>query len=222
VKNRAEIAAAGVTGMRFSHPRACYHYLSFPPDTTATHKTTGVDKLHAEGNFGQGVKIGILDTGIDYTHPDLGGGFGKGFKVAGGYDFVGDDYTGANTPKPDDDPLDQCEGHGTHVAGIIGGNPGNEFKISGVAYQADIHAYRIFGCDGSVPDDIIIDALLRAFNDGMDVMNLSLGGAQGWTESPSADVASKLAARGKLIMIAGSSTYFCNIFTFLTLVCSWQ
>jgi hypothetical protein len=51
-----------------------------------------------------------LDTGIDYTHPALGQGFGAGFKVAGGYDLVGDAYTGANTPVPDSDPLDQCAG----------------------------------------------------------------------------------------------------------------
>lgn len=48
-----------------------------------------------------------FDTGIDYTHPALGGGFGAGFKVAGGYDFVGDNYDGSNTPVPDPDPLSQ-------------------------------------------------------------------------------------------------------------------
>jgi hypothetical protein len=51
-----------------------------------------------------------LDTGTDYTHPSLGGGFGPGFKVAGGFDLVGDDYTGENAPVPDPDPLDQCSG----------------------------------------------------------------------------------------------------------------
>lgn len=57
-----------------------------------------------------------IDTGTDYKHPALGGGFGRGFKVAGGYDFVGDNYDGSNTPEPDNDPLDNCAGHGTHVA----------------------------------------------------------------------------------------------------------
>ena len=41
---------------------------------------------------------------------------------------------------PDDDPLDQCNGHGTHVAGIIGANPANEFNVTGVAYEASINA----------------------------------------------------------------------------------
>lgn len=60
---------------------------------------------------------------------------------------------GTNTPHPDSDPLDECNGHGTHVAGIIGANPGNEYNITGVAYEASLSSYRVFGCTGSVPDD---------------------------------------------------------------------
>lgn len=45
----------------------------------------GVDKLHALGIKGKGIKIGIIDTGVDYRHPALGNGFGPGFKIAGGY-----------------------------------------------------------------------------------------------------------------------------------------
>ena len=48
-----------------------------------------------------------IDTGVDYTHPALGGGFGPEFKVAGGYDFAGDNFDGTNTPVPDSDPIDQ-------------------------------------------------------------------------------------------------------------------
>jgi subtilisin family serine protease len=74
-----------------------------------------------------------IDTGVDYTHPQLGGGIGPGFKIVGGYDFVGPDYDGTNKPIPNPDPLDKCNGlclspsynfgfpyictgHGTHVA----------------------------------------------------------------------------------------------------------
>ncbi|KAG8953400.1 hypothetical protein FRC04_002242 [Tulasnella sp. 424] len=86
-----------------------------PLDTFAPHVMTGVDKLHAEGYFGEGIRIAIIDTGVDYIHPALGGDFGPGFKVSHGTDFVGDYYTGSNTAKPDDDPMD-CAGHGTHGA----------------------------------------------------------------------------------------------------------
>ncbi|RDB16703.1 Minor extracellular protease vpr [Hypsizygus marmoreus] len=178
---------------------------AIPPDSQSTHILTGVDKLHAEGITGKGIKIGILDTGIDYTHPALGGGFGAGHKVIGGFDLVGDAYDGTNTPIPDSDPLDQCAGHGTHVAGIIGADPHNDFNISGVAYDASLSAYRVFGCEGFVTDDVIVDALLLGVKDGQDILTLSLGGADGWTESSSAVVASRIAATGKIVTIAAGN-----------------
>ncbi|KAH7339260.1 peptidase S8/S53 domain-containing protein [Rhizoctonia solani] len=179
-----------------------------PKDVFSTHVMTGVDKLHAEGILGKGVKIGIIDTGIDYNHPALGAGFGPGHKVIGGYDFVGDAYTGqpgSPAPAPDNDPLDECNGHGTHVAGIIGANPNNPWNISGVAYESSINAYRVFGCDGSVPDDILIDSLLRAYKDGNDVITLSLGGPDGWTEAVSGVVASRIADEGRIVTIAAGN-----------------
>lgn len=77
----------------------------------------GVDKVHQAGIKGKGIKIGIIDTGIDYRHPALGAGFGPGFKVAGGYSFVSDSGALVNGP----DPLASCykDGHGTHVAGKL-------------------------------------------------------------------------------------------------------
>lgn len=64
----------------------------------------GVDKLHEEGFTGEGIFIGVVDTGVDYLHPALGGCFGPGCKVVTGTDLVGDAYTGVETPVPDDDP----------------------------------------------------------------------------------------------------------------------
>ncbi|KAF9467399.1 pyrolysin [Collybia nuda] len=175
------------------------------PDPQAIHIITGVSKLHAEGIAGKGIKIGVIDTGIDYTHPTLGGGFGPSFKVIGGFDFVGDTYDGTTTPLPDDDPLDQCYGHGTHVAGIIGANPVNAYNISGVAYEASLSAYRIFGCLGFTTDDIILEALLRAVDDSQDILTLSLGEVDGWTESSSSVVASRIAASGKVVTVAAGN-----------------
>lgn len=63
------------------------------------------------GYTGTGIKVAIIDTGVNYNHSDLGGGFGSGKKVADGYDFVNND---AN-------PMDD-QGHGTHVAGTVAAN----------------------------------------------------------------------------------------------------
>ncbi|CAE6450001.1 unnamed protein product [Rhizoctonia solani] len=173
-----------------------------PQDTQPSHVMTGVDKLHAEGILGKGIKIGIIDSGIDYTHPALGGKFGPGNKVIGGYDFVGDAYRGSSgpAPVPDNDPLDQCNGHGTHVAGIIGANPSNPFNLSGVAYEASINAYRIFGCSGTVSDDVIIDALVRAEQDGNDVITLSLSSVEAWTEGYTGVIANRIVDKGRVVI----------------------
>ncbi|KZV93701.1 subtilisin-like protease [Exidia glandulosa HHB12029] len=185
-----------------------------PPDSFSTHVMTGVDKLHAQGITGKGIKIGILDTGTDYTNPVLGGAFGPGHKVAGGTDLVGDDYTGFNAPVPDPDPLDQCNGHGTHVAGIIGADPKNEFNISGVAFDSTIFSYRVFGCSGSVSDDVLTAALLRGFADGMDILTMSLGGSDGWTESTTSVLSSRLSDAGLVVTIAaGNDGQFGAFFT---------
>lgn len=78
---------------------------------------TGVDKLHALGIRGKGMKIAFLDTGVDYRHPALGGGFGEGFKIAGGYSFINDAGELANSTDPFADCLFDVGGHGTHVSG---------------------------------------------------------------------------------------------------------
>jgi hypothetical protein len=122
------------------------------------------------GNKGEGIVIAIIDCGIDYNHPALGKGFGKGFKVIGGYDFV---YN-------DNDPMDD-NGHGTHVAGIVAGN--NE-KIQGVAPNASLLAYKVLDASGSGFESNIISAVERAADpnhDGLtddkaDIINMSLGG----------------------------------------------
>jgi len=96
-------------------------------------------------------------------------------------------------------------GHGTHVAGIIAADPNNGFNITGVAYESTLTAYRIFGCTGSTTDDIIVQALLQGAKDGANVLNLSLGGPDGWTTSVASVVASRLARSGIVLAIAAGN-----------------
>ncbi|KAI9366935.1 peptidase S8/S53 domain-containing protein [Zopfochytrium polystomum] len=151
---------------------------------------TGVADARTKlGLTGKGVKVAVIDTGVYYLHPALGGGFGPGFKVAFGRDFVGDGFGSANlTAVPDADPMDDCSGdaHGSHVAGIIAGvavNVTGEGFVPfvpwvGVAPEATIGAYRIFGCAAdTTTTDIIAAAIYQAAADGASVINLSLGGS---------------------------------------------
>lgn len=157
---------------------------------------TGADLVQDElGYTGEGIKVGVIDTGIDYMHPDLGGGFGEGYRVAYGWDFVGDDFDGTNVPVPDPDPMD-CHGHGTHVAGIVGADGG----LVGVAPGVTFGAYRVFGCTGFTTADIILAALEMALEDGMDVVNMSIGAAFHWPQYPTSTASDHLVNMGVVVV----------------------
>jgi subtilisin family serine protease len=141
------------------------------------------------GVSGLGVKVAIIDTGIDYTHPDLGSCFGSGCKVMGGYDFVNDDA----------DPLDD-HGHGTHVAGIVAANG----AVVGVAPQAKLLAYKVLNQNGYGQTSDIIAALERAVLDGAKVANLSLGG-RGDANDATSQAVDNATAAGMLSVIAAGN-----------------
>ncbi len=129
---------AKVPGIKAIHPLVLEHptlstsvpFLGVPPLWNDS-EGLGIDLT------GAGIRIGIIDTGIDYLHADFGGsglltayqandtttiadGFFPTARVVGGTDFAGDAYTGSTMPVPDPDPMD-CYGHGSHVAGIAAG-----------------------------------------------------------------------------------------------------
>ncbi|KAL2075141.1 hypothetical protein VTL71DRAFT_83 [Oculimacula yallundae] len=167
----------------------------------STHIMAGVDKLQAEGLDGSGITIGIIDTGVDYNLPALGGGIGPGFKISYGYDFV-DHYDSQGNPVPDNDPMD-CLGHGTHVAGIIGAS--NDPYILGVAPNATLHAYKVFACVDSAPTDILIQAFIMAHNNGVDVITSSIGSSNGWPEDPWSAATAAIVALGTPCMLAAGN-----------------
>ncbi|KAK1224337.1 hypothetical protein PQX77_012766 [Marasmius sp. AFHP31] len=174
------------------------------PASDALHAITGVDKLHSMGIKGKGIKIGIIDSGVDYNHPSLGGGFGPGRKIVGGKDYVGvEDISKPLTP--DSDPMD-CNGHGTHVSGIIGANPGNAlFNVTGVAPEAELMVYKVAGCGPSIDEDSSIAALLQADQDGNDIITISLGGPSGWSSSAWSVAASRMAEKGRIVTVAAGN-----------------
>lgn len=159
---------------------------------------TGADIVQSELGFtGAGVKVGIIDTGIDYDHPDLGGCFGEDCRVRYGYDFVGDAYdSGLGTPAVPDPYPDDCGGHGTHVAGIVGASG----LITGVAPGVTFGAYRVFGCTGTTDADVMIAAMERALADGMQVVNISIGSAYQWPQYPTAMAATRLVNKGIVVV----------------------
>jgi minor extracellular serine protease Vpr len=165
---------------------------------------TGADIAQSElGYTGAGVKVAIMDTGVDYDHPDLGGCFGPGCRVFTGWDFVGDAFNAdssspAYNPVPVPDPFpDDCNGHGTHVAGIVGASG----AVTGVAPGVSFGAYRVFGCAGSTTADIMIAAMERALSDGMHVLNMSIGSAfMTWPQYPTGAASDRLVNKGMVVV----------------------
>jgi len=201
------------------------------PDLSHSTGMIGSNLANAAGATGKGVKIAIIDSGVDYTHPDLGAGFGNGKRVAKGFDFVGDtfdsnplDSTYQPVPHPDPDPA-PCDpnvadeiaqrpgagasaaAHGTHVAGIAAAKAASASGVTGVAPDATIYAYRVFGCNGSTSDDVLIAAMERAFTDGAQVVNMSLGDAfNNFADSPDAVAAATLVQNGVVVVASAGNS----------------
>ncbi|KAF9387278.1 hypothetical protein CPC16_007137 [Podila verticillata] len=173
---------------------------------TSANTMTGADYVQKTLKFtGKGIKVGIVDSGVDYTHPALGGCFGKGCRVRYGWDFVGDDVS---NPKSDSDPRDACNGHGTHVAGIVGADArkvGAPHPFVGVAPEVTFGAYRVLDCNGSGSNEGVMWGMELAFNQGMHVINMSLGGGSAYKENPVAILADKLTAQGMAVIAAAGN-----------------
>lgn len=226
-------------------------------DHTATMPLIGADQAwNSYGLTGAGIRVGVIDTGIDYLHTMFGGngnyagndttlagdtpGYFPGPKVVGGVDFVGDNYNASspdpaqNTPMPDLDPMD-CPrelggGHGTHVAGTVGGYgvnsdgatytgpydaslPLGSMRIGpGVAPHAELYALRVFGCTGSTAvTALALEWATDPDGDGdpadhLDVVNLSLGSPYGSPDDPTATAADNAAAAGVILVASAGNS----------------
>ncbi|MGH1468972.1 MAG: S8 family serine peptidase [Bdellovibrionales bacterium] len=207
--------------------------------------SVGVDKIHEllkvldkEGKLvavkGKGIKVGVIDSGIDYTHKMLGGSGDveeyknidaskayKGFpnsKVAGGHDFVGAEYGSShiyehNIPVPDENPLDYS-GHGTHVAGTVAGEGDGRNTYDGAAPEAELYALKIFGDNRSGTSDSVVIAALEyavdpngdlSVDDKLDVVNLSIGSAYGEVHSLYGEALENLGKAGVVSVVSAGN-----------------
>jgi subtilisin family serine protease len=144
---------------------------------------------------GEGITVAIIDTGIDYMHPDLGGGFGPDHKVVAGYDFVNED----------DDPMDDHY-HGTHVAGIVAGDGEGPEGVTGVAPAAQLTAYKVLDRFGAGATSWVIAGIEAAADPDSpytaDVINLSLGGPGDGTDAMGR--AASVAAESGIVVVAAA------------------
>lgn len=168
----------------------------------------GAEEAYKRGLKGKNLRVGVIDTGVDYTHAMFGGpgtveayesvnptgttSYFPNAKVVDGIDIVGDNYNprtddlNISVPKLDRNPID-LSGHGTHVAGTIAGLGDGTNTYDGVAPEADIYAIKVFGREGGTSSLAVISALEYAADPSeqvkpqrrLDVVNLSLGGSYG-------------------------------------------
>src|SRR3972149_1701203 len=117
----------------------------------------GATWVHSMGNTGKGIKVGVLDTGIDYNHEDLKGNY------RGGYNFVGNN----------NDPMDD-NAHGSHIAGIIAAED-NDIGVVGVAPQAHLYSVKVLAFDSTGLTSNIVSGLEWSVENNMQIINMSLG-----------------------------------------------
>jgi subtilisin family serine protease len=250
-------ALAALPGVKAVHPMPLKSLLNSSTVPLVGAPAAWDAGVGAGADIGTGVRIGVIDTGIDYTHADFGGsGTAAAYvadhavddaavltvpsrdypsaKVAGGWDFAGDDYNPDSVsiahvvPQGDPNPLD-CDGHGTHVAGSAAGlgvtsagatyagpwtssTPFSSLKIGpGVAPGATLYALRVFGCSGDT--NVVSKALDWAadpngdgnFSDHLDVVNMSLGTDFATPDDPDAIASDALSLLGTTVVAAAGN-----------------
>jgi len=143
-------------------------------------KTTG---LKPDGSK---VRVGVIDTGIDFTHPDLKN------QVVDGFNFT----TSAPT-----DYIDRA-GHGTHCAGLIGAED-NPFGVVGVNPKAELFAVKALGDNGFGSNDWITRGIKVCVDSGCDVISMSLGGA--YPYEPMKKAIDRAIAAGVIVVCAAGN-----------------
>jgi thermitase len=149
--------------VEYAEPNYLFTAQWTPDDPLFSSQQWGVKKVQTPAAWdvtqGSGdTSIAIIDTGVQYDHPDLSG------KVVRGYEYVDNDW----------DPYDE-NGHGTHSAGIAAAATNNGRGIAGMAPDATIYAIRVLDENGSGTLQNVANGIIHAADNGADVISLSLG-----------------------------------------------
>lgn len=173
--------APGALGRLRAHPNVEYVQPDYPNSLVDAVRTSftedtpyGIAMIRAPeawaattpSHFGEGVKVGIMDTGGDSLHQDL--------RYAGGYDVI----SGSPAPSAWADTISVCGGHGTHVGGTVAAIRGNDLGVVGVAPAVDLYALKVFeDVDGwcLAYTSSIVAAFEWAIQHGVQVINMSFG-----------------------------------------------
>ncbi|MFF2877484.1 S8 family serine peptidase [Gottfriedia sp. NPDC057991] len=181
-----------------------------------------IHDLQNENITGKGVKVGVIDTGLDYNHPDIAG------EYQGGKDFVDNDNDPMETvysdwlaaknandslPSNQQDPNFPTDyhgyitSHGTHVAGTIAGQSRNSspYAVRGVAPEVQLYAYRVLGPHGGT-DEAVMAGIEQSYKDGCKVINLSLGASYNDSLSPNAVAINNISDLGVTAVIAAGNS----------------
>lgn len=159
------------------------NHVSYPKDADVN---WGLDAMNikdawTDGYTGKGVKIAIIDSGID-PHSDL--------NIAGGISMIEEE--GENNYR-------DIDGHGTHIAGIIAGKLDGK-GVAGLAYDSEIYAVRVMNNEGKVYVKDVVEGIEWAINNGIDIINLSLATSQ---NSTTLEQAIKKAYNQGILIVAG-------------------
>ncbi|WP_036604519.1 S8 family serine peptidase [Paenibacillus assamensis] len=203
-------------GVKAIYPNQTFYSLPFQDDANVnpfmdeSTKHIGAPLFWKADVTGKNIKVGVLDTGVDYNHPSLKDAY------KGGYDTIDNDNdpyeTKPNPAKPPRNGRNVETSHGTHVAGTILGRGNPEIPnydkgwVRGVAPGADLYAYRVLGEYGSGTTASVIAGIEKAVEQGMDVLNLSLGSPTNFEYTADSVAANNAAIVGVPVVISNGNS----------------
>ncbi len=181
----------------FVQPDSILTHVSEQPTDEGQTLPWGIDRIdagvvHDEGLLGDGIDVGVIDSGIDDTHPDLQGSLADPAVEGNHKSWV--DCEGCTHSWSDDG------GHGTHVAGIIAATDSDD-GVVGVAPEARLHALKVCGGAGRCRTTTIVKAIRYAADQEWDVINLSLGSPR---RSPALQAAGQYALEAGVLPVAAA------------------